>query len=622
MVNVEGQAVNEVSGIFNRCPLLKANIPQNDKTPILDGEVFVYDSAKQRNEHLTGRVPVQVKGRTVSKKVKQSAETVTHSIERSEFEFLQSDGGGLYFYVPISSEGDAKGVFYVLLSPFTINRYLRKMQPAQKTLSVTMKRFPTDVSKVQGVVQLALAMRRQSGSTVELDDVMPLMDSITISTLTGISDDRPTVLNLDETDFAVTVTTRAGSVFPVDIDLTIYPADYMETTSKAPISCGEIEYSAPTLRRVTPQDFVITLSTGLMIKAHETDSGLRTTIELTESGPLLDHLKDLNFLLAASDGFPLVVGDRRMTGNPNDFEGKSNMITVRDRIQRIADLLEYLSLGDALAQSIVLDDSSKRNALMAHETFVRGNEIKMPDSGLGRMNIPLGAYQLISMVTKGADDDRRQVFDSLDPNNRSRFRMYGNDADGKIKDLDSAPVYDSLTTEDLQVTLNLHTDQMVNTYEALENRSEAINSANYLVLRLLTASDGVGEPRAAYLRTAAESLCQWLLGVGEGDLVYRINLWQTRQRLGTLTSDDLNAIRQARRELRFTSSRDAHLREACLTILLQDHLELTAIMESFSEEDRLMLESWPIWTMSRQDEPDSEDMMIPLVIHEGGEELA
>ncbi|WP_316289024.1 hypothetical protein [Clavibacter michiganensis] len=618
MVNVEGQAVNEVSGIFNRCPLLKAIITQNDKTPILDGEVFMYDSEKQRNENLTGRVPVQVKGRTASKKIKRSADTVVHSIDRSELDYLRKDGGGLYFYVPISKEGDAKGVFYAILSPFSIDRHVGKMQPGQKSKSVTMKRFPTDVTKVQDVVRLALITRNQSGSSVNMNDVMPLLDSITISTLTGISEDRPTVLNLDETDFAVTLTTRSGSVLYVDMDLTIYPADYVETVSKVPISCGGIEYAAPTIKRTTPEDFVINLSHSLTIKAHETETGLNTTVEMTAPESVLSYLKDLNFLLAAVNGSPLVVGDRQMAGTLSKFTDRDAFIATQERIQLIADLIDSFELGDNLAGSIVLDDLNQRNALMAHDTFIRGNEIRLPESGYGRMNIPFGDYQLVAMVSKGADGDHRQVFDPLDPQNRSRFRMYGKTADGAIQDLAAAPVYDSLTVEDLEITLNLHTEHIVSTYEALENRSDAITSANYLVLHMLTASDKTTEPMAEYLREAAEDLCQWLLGVGEGDLIYRINLWQTRQRLGVLTSDDLNAIRQARREVRVTATPDAHLREACLTILLKDHDELNSILEGFSPEDKSMLKSWPIWALSEDATGDSYDAESTLVIQEPG----
>ncbi len=194
--------------------------------------------------------------------------------------------------------------------------------------------------------------------------------------------------------------------------------------------------------------------------------------------------------------------------------------------------------------------------------------------------------------------------------------MYGKTADGAIQDLAAAPVYDSLNVEDLEINLNLHTEHIVSTYEALENRSDAITSANYLVLHMLTASDKTTEPMAEYLREAAEDLCQWLLGVGEGDLIYRINLWQTRQRLGVLTSDDLNAIRQARREVRVTATPDPHLREACLTILLNDHDELNSILEGFSPEDKSMLKSWPIWALSEDATGDSYEAESTLVIQE------
>uniref|UniRef100_UPI00293148DE hypothetical protein n=1 Tax=Clavibacter michiganensis TaxID=28447 RepID=UPI00293148DE len=93
--------------------------------------------------------------------------------------------------------------------------------------------------------------------------------------------DPTTSSKLEYTESAAILTTRSGSELDFDMYLTTYPADYVETVSKIPITCGGIEYSTPTIKRTTQEDFVINLSHRLTIKAHETETGMNTTVEMT-----------------------------------------------------------------------------------------------------------------------------------------------------------------------------------------------------------------------------------------------------------------------------------------------------------------------------------------------------
>lgn len=65
---IESYAVLAVTRALDLAPLLKCEINTNDKSPSWDGFVYFYRKDDHKKENLGGRVPVQVKGITNSKK--------------------------------------------------------------------------------------------------------------------------------------------------------------------------------------------------------------------------------------------------------------------------------------------------------------------------------------------------------------------------------------------------------------------------------------------------------------------------------------------------------------------------------------------------------------------------
>ena len=63
-IDIEGLAVGHLKTLFSKIGCLRAVINDNDKEPIWDGYIYVYEyNTKQRsNEDLKGRIPIQVKG--------------------------------------------------------------------------------------------------------------------------------------------------------------------------------------------------------------------------------------------------------------------------------------------------------------------------------------------------------------------------------------------------------------------------------------------------------------------------------------------------------------------------------------------------------------------------------
>ena len=113
---VEEEAVGIVRSYINKCPLLKAYIDQNDKTPFWDGDIFVYNQDKNTKVDFVGRLPLQVKGRT-QKKI--GVKEISFEIIREDIEGYRKDGGIFFFCVQISGEENRIFCRYLSLDDLT-----------------------------------------------------------------------------------------------------------------------------------------------------------------------------------------------------------------------------------------------------------------------------------------------------------------------------------------------------------------------------------------------------------------------------------------------------------------------------------------------------------------------
>ena len=129
---IEREAVRAVEGYLDKCPKLKPIINSNDKTPIWDGDIYVYINDNQKNENFFARVPLQVKGTTI-------AEDNTFRINREYLDGFKAERGTAFFMV--KEDENSSQVFYALLTSKDIDILLRQ---TTKTINLPLRKVPTD----------------------------------------------------------------------------------------------------------------------------------------------------------------------------------------------------------------------------------------------------------------------------------------------------------------------------------------------------------------------------------------------------------------------------------------------------------------------------------------------
>ncbi|MFY9189914.1 MAG: hypothetical protein WAN89_01375 [Lawsonella sp.] len=114
---IENLAVTAVNGLLLKNKYIAPDIKTNDRTPVLDGSIFIYSSSKQTKKHLKGQLPVQIKGRTVS-----DVESVAQfPIEKDLVKNFYALGGALFILVHISKKDpEKKSIFFTRSLKITV----------------------------------------------------------------------------------------------------------------------------------------------------------------------------------------------------------------------------------------------------------------------------------------------------------------------------------------------------------------------------------------------------------------------------------------------------------------------------------------------------------------------
>ena len=136
---IEKEAVLAVEKFILRCPKLESIIQSNDKTPIWDGDILIYnDEEEHKVENFLARVPVQVKGTTNTK-------DDFYRIEHQYIEAYQADRGCVFFMVQVDKDLDKHRILYAMLSLADVDVLLQQQQQQQtKTIRIFLQEIPTD----------------------------------------------------------------------------------------------------------------------------------------------------------------------------------------------------------------------------------------------------------------------------------------------------------------------------------------------------------------------------------------------------------------------------------------------------------------------------------------------
>ena len=114
---------------------LRPFINDNDKTPLWDGNIYIYNNTNKTNEAFEGKIDVQIKGRHVVNYKEQNVFNISVTTLKG---FQKEVKGTLLFVVDIKNIDDYK-IYYCNLLPVDLYEILQKVKKDQKTCSLNLK---------------------------------------------------------------------------------------------------------------------------------------------------------------------------------------------------------------------------------------------------------------------------------------------------------------------------------------------------------------------------------------------------------------------------------------------------------------------------------------------------
>ena len=126
---------------------LSEYINSNDKTPMWDGNIYVYSNRKKKKAGLK-RIPVQVKG---TEQNVHPSERITFRMGIDDIDNYLRDGGVMLFVVYISRDCKRKTIYYDSLLPMKM-RVLKEQFAGKKRIPIECRPFPHDEEKMVSIL--------------------------------------------------------------------------------------------------------------------------------------------------------------------------------------------------------------------------------------------------------------------------------------------------------------------------------------------------------------------------------------------------------------------------------------------------------------------------------------
>lgn len=276
-MNVELQAVYKIGQMVSKCPHLEPVIDSNDKTLFTDGHIDVHSSDSHSKTTFEGRVHVQVKGRKLTGSMKLPR---TFAITKTDLTGYLKNQGVPYFIVFVNPKTDKAIPAYVLLNPFKIQHLIKEMG-IQKQIGVKIKPLPSDPSRIEDIVKLALqSADEKPAMRIDLRQLKDL-SRITLYTDGSLNLDAPVRLTRADYDFTLVFETSGGMALSVDEELVITPPEYVGEVTELAVASGDFVFRNPTRRRVDRDTVELELNDGLKMQRSGTGQASTGSVSLT-----------------------------------------------------------------------------------------------------------------------------------------------------------------------------------------------------------------------------------------------------------------------------------------------------------------------------------------------------
>lgn len=583
-MDIETVATSAIKNRIADTDRLSQFINERDKEPIWDGAIYAYKSKSRSNDNIIGKAPVQVKGKVV-KAIK--SDKITYRVNITNLKQYRDDGGVLYFVVYIS-EDKQKIIYYAMLLPFLLNRYIAIAHG--KTTMINLKELPDKDNDFENIVINFVNERKRqiiskNGKNWTIQEVVELLgkDDVCMNlscTCIGYDVHNP-FSYLRDNEIYLYAGNRDGSLsFPVEH---IENIEMMVHEPEVSISAnGHHYYDKIKVERHRDGRFVIYMGKSFRYLCE----GDKTTFKYNLEGNLNEQIDTIKFLLDIIDDKGLYVNGIKCPIEPS--EGGLEQFNREGAEGRLKYLLRVKAVLDKLGivEPLELDQVTQKQEdyiRMLINCLLNGMRAGFNEKG----DIPpLGTVTIgnlrIMLLFRQMEDERYEINDFF------RYKI-----DCK---LDQAGNYDTtqfcmLTAEDYLRTSNLDMEIIEKSFKEHRNKGH-FERMTLCTLEMLKAYDR-DKKRKDLLDMALRLNC-WLQENSD-DVVHKINLYQCYKRRRDLNDDEIEDLSDM---LQKGESNNAA--KAAIQILLNSKRLADMYIKKLNKDDRDTFIDYPIYNLYKE----------------------
>lgn len=327
----ERNAVNAVRDYVDASACLRSYLEENDKTPLWDGSIFVYDGEPDKNPNLVGTLRSQIKGTEVD----AFQDKEHYRLTFDELNILMSEGGLFFFVVELLKDDyNQRKIFYRALSPHTIHALVKQARQNNRgkesnSMEFTLLPLPTVTRIVEDeMVNFIRDARKQTSfvgkPSLSLEEALKGNYPLKMETSFRFQKDTPLELQLIDHPLVLYQETPYASIPVSDIEVTARATAHIDE----PVKVGDVIFFSGYTRRYEQKYEVINIGDCFFLagprKGYENTIQSRAEIKYPRTGGIAEALHKMEFLMALMNIKKLTLGENEA---PIDFGGEMERIT-------------------------------------------------------------------------------------------------------------------------------------------------------------------------------------------------------------------------------------------------------------------------------------------------------
>lgn len=530
---IETLSVNAVRNSIDVCDLLSQYINDNDKGPMLDGYITVYDKCGKKNEDCQGRVNVQVKGKESNDLSKSE---ISYNVSVSHLTHYMKTSGAILFVVYVNSE--SQKIYYNALTPIKIKEIISKLKPNQKSVSLKLKAFP-DNNKEKEIIVISCCengKKQASFCDVDIKTIAEYNDEnvlekvvIPITTVKGVNIESA-IFSADQSLYAKV---KGSNILqPLKDDIEIQSVFKEESVN---VAIGDQVYYTEIKRIFTKEQTIIVFGNSFSITISN-DKAKRITFNYKDSPMVRTYAKDLAFMNAFVEHKNIMLNGSKLLKDNSFVPSELSNYDLEKRKESLNYAQSIVALLDKLncKKDLNMDTLTKQDRRYLHyllDFIIEGNPVKGLKEDLDNILIlPVGDLRFLLYFRKIANDTY-EIYDLFD--SELQF-AYENKKGEKIP----TSVFFILKSSEFASISNIPYDNILPSIQSFERNEDSMERANLLLLEILNAYDACNNKE---LLSLANQFAEWIFETEDEQLPYSIraiNYYQAKKRLGNLTDID------------------------------------------------------------------------------------